>query len=360
MLRSSRIRSISSRLLRPATQRNVTIGFFDSKPYWEKYFNECNTNMGLHYDIRYFESKLTMETSVLAHGCDAVCVFVNDKCTPEVLSQLAKQNVKLVTLRCAGFNNVNLPAAKEFGVSVTRVPAYSPYAVAEFTLTLLMALNRKIAKAYSRTRTGNFSLNGLVGWDIHGKTAGIVGTGMIGKVFARIMLGLGCKVLCYDINPDPELTKCDNVSYVSLDTLFSSSHIISLHVPLCPSTVHMINDATIASMRDGVYMLNTSRGALVDSQALITGLKTGKIAGAALDVYEEESDYFYQDKSDTNIADETLLRLLSFNNVIVTSHQAFLTEDALTNIATTTLESVQEYMSGVKGANMKYTVLKEK
>eukprot|EP00126_Sphaerothecum_destruens_P009523 Sdes_comp20524_c0_seq1m15132 len=321
-----------------------TICLFDSKPYWIKYFDELKDKFDVN--VKYVDTKLTPETAILADGCKAVCIFVNDVCNSTVLTILKGLGIRLVALRCAGFNNVDIGSAESLEVSVTRVPSYSPYAVAEFALTLFLSLNRKITRAYNRTRTGNFSLNGLVGTDVNGKTIGVIGTGKIGQIFANIMLGMGCKLLCHDVFVNPELANKPNVFYVPLDQLLAESDVISLYAPLMPTTKHMIDDLAIGKMKHGVLLINTSRGALVDTSALIRGLKSGKIGGAGLDVYEEESDYFFQDKSDENIIDDCLVRLLSFNNVIVTSHQAFFTEEALRNIATSSLASAHEFKSG--------------
>eukprot|EP01135_Chromosphaera_perkinsii_P007055 Nk52_evm4s680 gene=Nk52_evmTU4s680 len=328
-----------------------TICFFDSQPYWKKYFEECKTLYPEKYgsfDFKYVDVKLNEDTALMATGATAVCIFVNDCCNANVCEVLSNLGVDQICLRCAGFNNVDIEAAgSAFNMGVTRVPAYSPYAVAEFALTLLMSINRRIVVATNRTRTGNFSLHGLVGFDLYGKTVGVVGTGKIGQCFANIMLGMGCNLLCHDLYQNAELKANPKVKYVDMDELLANSDVISLHAPLLDSTKHCINDKSIAKMKKGVYLVNTSRGGLVDTRALIRGLKSGHIGGAGLDVYEEEGDYFFSDVSDNPIEDDVLARLLAFNNVIVSSHQAFFTEDALRNIAKSTCESLWENFEGM-------------
>ena len=280
---------------------------------------------------------------LMTHGVYAFCIFVNDTADAEVIRTMAANGVKLLALRCAGYNNVDLKAAADNGVTVVRVPAYSPYAVAEYTVALMLSLNRKIPRASWRTRDGNFSLHGLLGFDMHGKTAGIIGTGKIAKILIHILKGFGMNILAYDLYPDYNFARENQIVYTTLDELYHSSDIISLHCPLTEQTKYLINDYSISKMKDGVMIINTGRGQLIHTNALIEGLKNKKIGSAGLDVYEEESEYFYEDKSDRIIDDDVLARLLSFNNVIVTSHQAFFTREALANIAATTLENIRDF-----------------
>ena len=282
---------------------------------------------------------------VLTKGVDVVCIFVNDTADAEVIRAMADNGVKLLALRCAGYNNVDLTATVG-RMKVVRVPAYSPYAVAEFTVALMLSLNRKIPRATMRTRDGNFSLHGLMGFDMHGKTAGIIGTGKIAKILIQILRGFGMNILAYDLYPDYNFAREHQVVYCSLEELYHSSDIISLHCPLTEQTKYLINDYSISKMKDGVMIINTGRGRLIHTNALIEGLKTKKVGYAGLDVYEEEGQYFYEDKSDKIIDDDTLARLLSFNNVIVTSHQAFFTKEAMANIAHTTLQNVKDFAEG--------------
>lgn len=282
---------------------------------------------------------------------DVVCIFVNDTADAETIGRLAAMGVKLIALRCAGFNNVDLNAAARHRIPVVRVPAYSPYAVAEYAVALMLALNRKIHRAYWRTRDGNFSLHGLLGFDMHGKTAGIVGTGQIAKVLIRILKGFGLNILAYDLYPDREFAANEGVEYVPLEQLFRQSDIISLHCPLTEQTRYMINEKAIDQMKEGMMLINTGRGQLIHTEALIEGLKKKKIGSAGLDVYEEEAAYFYEDTSDRIMGDDMLARLLSFNNVIVTSHQGFFTREALDNIAHTTLQNVRDFSDGRRLTN---------
>lgn len=314
------------------------IAFFDAKSYDIKSFDAINTK----YKIHYFEAKLNINTVVLAKGMDVVCVFVNDDVNKEVLDKLDEYGVHLLALRCAGFNNVDIKAAHK-KVHIVRVPAYSPYAVAEHGMALLLSLNRKIHKAYLRTREFNFNIQGLTGFDLYQKTIGVIGTGKIGVAFINICKGFGMKVLAYDPFPRSDL----DVQYVSLDQLFKESDIISLHCPLSNETKHIINEDSISKMKDGVVIINTSRGALVDSVALLNGLKSEKILGAGLDVYEEEANLFFEDNSDVIIKDDVLSLLISLPNVIITSHQGYLTKEALENIASTTLKSIDDYFDGL-------------
>jgi len=322
----------------------MRIAFFDSKQYDKDSFNEKNKSLG--YEIQYYNGHLNVHNAMLAQNADVVCVFVNDILNREVIQILANLGVKLIALRCAGFNNVDLAAAKEFGLKVVRVPAYSPYAVAEHTVALMMALNRKIPRATWRTRDGNFSLNGLLGFDMHGKTAGIIGTGRIARILINILQGFGMNILAYDIFPNEEYAKEHNVKYTDLDTLYKNSDVISLHCPLTPETKYIIDYDAVKKMKKGVMLINTSRGQLVNTEAVIEGLKDKKIGHAGLDVYEEEAHYFFKDRSDKIIGDDVLARLLSFNNVIVTSHQAFFTKEALDNISDTTLGNIKDFIEG--------------
>ena len=320
-----------------------TITFFGSKPYDEASFNEKNSEYG--FELRYYKGHLNLNNVILTQGVDAVCIFVNDTADAEVIRQMAANGVKLLALRCAGYNNVDLKAAAENGITVVRVPAYSPYAVAEYTL------NRKIPRATWRTRDGNFSLHGLLGFDMYGKTAGIIGTGKIAKKLITILRGFGMNILAYDLYPDYNFAREHQVVYTTLDELYHNSDIISLHCPLTEQTKYLINDYSISKMKDGVMIINTGRGQLIHTNALIEGLKNKRIGSAGLDVYEEESEYFYEDQSDKIIDDDTLARLLSFNNVIVTSHQAFFTREALANIASTTLMNIKDFMEHKKLEN---------
>ena len=318
----------------------MKIAFFDTKPYDKPSFEKYGAKNGIEF--KYFETKLNEDTVELASGYDGVCVFVNDTVNAAVIDRLCELGVKLVALRCAGFNNVDMKYA--YGkIHVVRVPAYSPYAVAEHTMALLLTSIRRIHKAYIRTRDFNFSLAGMTGFDLHGKTVGVIGTGRIGRAFIDICRGFGMRVLAYDKYPDASLDNGDNVRYVELDELFESSNIISLHCPLTEDTYHIINEATLDKCRRGVVILNTSRGALVDAEALLAGIKSRKIGAACLDVYEEEADFFFEDFSGHIIEDDVLARLISMPNVIVTSHQAFLTEEALSNIAETTVDNIVEF-----------------
>ncbi len=315
----------------------MKIAFFDTKPYDKPSFEKFGSELGVTF--KYFETKLNEDTVDLANGFDGVCVFVNDTVNAAVIDRLCEFGVKVVALRCAGFNNVDMKHA--FGkIHVLRVPAYSPYAIAEHTMALLLTSIRRIHKAYIRTRDYNFSLAGMTGFDLHGKTVGVVGTGRIGRVFIDICRGFGMRVLAYDKFPAEGLDNGDTIKYVTLDELFGQSDIISLHCPLTEDTYHIIDEASIAKCKRGVVILNTSRGALVDAEALLDGIKSRKIGAACLDVYEEESDLFFEDFSGHILNDDILARLISMPNVIVTSHQAFLTEDALSNIAETTVKNI--------------------
>ena len=317
----------------------MKLAFFDTKPYDIPGFDRYGIPAGV--EIKYFEPNLNRDTVTLAAGFDAVCVFVNDTVDAVVVDKLHQLGVKAIVLRCAGFNNVDIKAC-EGKLRVFRVPAYSPHAVAEHAMALLLTINRRTHKAYIRTRDFNFSLQGLAGFDLYGKTVGIVGTGKIGRVFADICRGFGMKILAYDKFPNPDA----GLDYVDLPELFAKSDIISLHCPLTEETHHLINADTIAMMKKGVTIINTSRGALVDTEALINGIKEKKVGAACLDVYEEEGDFFYEDFSGHIVRDDKLVRLIAMPNVIVTSHQAFLTSEALDNIAATTINNLTRFFSG--------------
>ncbi len=311
----------------------IKVAFFDTKAYDKPSFERYGEERGLQF--RFLETKLNEDTVELARGCDAVCVFVNDTVNAAVIDKLYAYGVRLIALRSAGYNNVDVQAA--FGkVHVVHVPAYSPYAVAEHTMALLLTSVRRIHKAYNRTREFNFSLNGLTGFDFHGKTVGVIGTGKIGRIFIDICRGFGMKVIAYDRYPAQD----SGIEYLTLDELFARSDVISLHCPLTPETRHMIDAAAIGKMKKGVVIVNTSRGGLIDAEALLEGIKARKIGAACLDVYEEEADIFFEDRSGHILNDELLARLISMPNVIVTSHQAFLTEEALSNIAETTVGNI--------------------
>lgn len=318
------------------------IAFFDTKPYDKIWFDHYNNS----YEIHYYEGKLRPRTAKLLHGYDGVIAFVNDTIDATVIDEMCKANISVLAMRSAGYNNIDLSAAKD-RIHILRVPAYSPYAVAEHAMALLLTLNRKIHKAYIRTRDFNFSLDRLIGFDLHGKTIGILGTGKIGQVFAEICHGFGAKTIAYDLYP----VENPFIHYVDLDTLFRESDIISLHCPLTEETKHIINSESIEKMKDGVYLINTSRGKLIDSKALLDGLTNHKIGAAGLDVYEDESDYFYEDCSNTVIRDDILSLLVSRPNVIITSHQAFLTKEALQNIASTTLSNLDDFFQTGKCSN---------
>ncbi len=320
------------------TVKKLRIAFFDAKDYDRNSFLEANASE--EFEITYLDARLSTDTYKLAEGYDAVCVFVNDEVNAEVIDRLTAMGVRLIALRCAGYNNVDIEYA--YGkIHVVRVPAYSPYAVAEHAMALLLTSIRRIHKAYIRTRDFNFSLNGLTGFDLHGKTVGVIGTGKIGRIFIDICRGFGMHVIAYDKFPAAN----SGIEYVGLDELWERSDIISLHCPLTDENRHMVNEKTIAEMKKGVVLINTSRGALIDSEALVEGIKQRKIGAACLDVYEEESNVFFHDYSNHIVDDDTLARLISMPNVIVSSHQAFLTEEALSNIADTTLDNVKEFFS---------------
>ena len=322
----------------------ITTAVFDTKPYDRDHLQPAAADGSIEW--RFLEFRLTRDTVLTAKGAQAVCVFVNDQVDRPCLEALAAQGVKLVALRCTGFNNVDLTAAKELKLAVTRVPVYSPYAVAEHAVALLLTLNRKVHRAFNRVRELNFSLNGLVGFDLHGKTAGIVGTGKIGRIVTQILRGFGMKVLAYDPFPAEEWAKQQGVSYVDAQALARNSDVISLHVPLTRETKHLIRRETLDLMKPGTILINVSRGALVDTTALIEALKSGRLAGVALDVYEEEEGIFFEDLSGQVLHDDELARLLTFPNVLITAHQAFLTREALADIARTTVANLVALESG--------------
>jgi len=326
----------------------LKFAFFDTKPYDVPWFEKHGKEKGIEF--KFYESKLNRDTVELAHGCDGVCVFVNDTVDACVIDRLYEMGIRLIALRCAGYNNVDVKHA--YGkVHVVRVPAYSPYAVAEHAIALLLTSVRRIHKAYNRTREFNFSLGGLTGFDLYGKTVGVVGTGKIGRVFMDICRGFGMKVIAYDKFP----AKDSGIDYVELDELLGRSDVISFHCPLTEETYHMVDGATIEKMKKGVVLVNTSRGGLIDADALLEGIKSRKVGAACLDVYEEESDLFFEDYSGHIMDDDTLARLLTMPNVIVTSHQAFLTQEALENIAETTVENITEFFKdGLCGNELCY------
>lgn len=333
------------------------IAFFDTKPYDRDIFNELNKEFG--YEIKYFKFNITADNAILAEGSDVVCIFVNDIVSKEVITKLHECGVKLIALRCAGYNNVDFKAAYE-KVHIVRVPAYSPNAIAEHTVALMLSLNRKIHRAYWRTRDSNFSLGGLMGFDMYKKYAGVIGTGKIGKVLIRILKGFGMEVLAHDPYPDRVFARDHGFTYLPLDELLAKSDIISLNCPLTKETEYMINKNTIEKMKDGVMIINTGRGKLIRTSDLIGGLKSGKIGSAGLDVYEEEAEYFFEDLSNRVMTDDILARLLTFNNVIITSHQGFFTREAMHSIAETTMNNIKNFLEGkVQDTELCYRCLKE-
>lgn len=322
----------------------MRVAVFSTKPYDRHYLSEANDDFG--HDLAFFEPRLDLSTAPLADGFPAVCVFVNDMLDRPLLTHLAENGTRLVALRCAGFNNVDLHAAADLGIDVVRVPAYSPHAVAEFTVALLLALDRRIPRAWARVRDNNFALDGLIGNDLFGKTVGVIGTGRIGGLVARCLkLGFGCRVLAHDQWQDPEMIQI-GVEYGPLDEIMAQADILTLHCPLTPETHHLVNAATIDSAQPGFILINTSRGALIDAEALVEGLKSGKVGGVALDVYEQEADLFFEDLSSEIIQDDVFQRLLTFPNVLVTGHQAFLTAEALKAISVTTLRNIAAAEAG--------------
>lgn len=336
--------SIVTELRSRDEENRLKVAVFDSKPYVEQSFTAQNDD---RYALKFFDARLSADTAVMADGFKVVCTFVNDQVDRKTIEELGKRGVQMLALRCAGYNNVDLEACRENNISVARVPAYSPHSVAEHAVALMMALNRHIHRANNRIREGNFSLNGLVGFDMHEKTVGIVGAGKIGQCAIDILVGFGCRVLVYSRTPKED--ERASVTYVSFDELLRRSDIISLHLPLNSETHYLINAENIEKMKTGVMLINTSRGGLVNTLALIEALKSGKVGSTGLDVYEEESGYFFEDCSDSVIADDVLARLTTFNNVMVTSHMAFLTKEALANIADTTLDNIKEFEDGTRG-----------
>lgn len=316
----------------------ITVAVYDTKPYDRQYLENVQGSSQINWI--FFDFHLNEKTAVIAKGAQAVCAFVNDRIDSACLKVLSQVNVELIAMRCAGFNNVDIPTAKSLNIAVTRVPAYSPHSVAEHTIGLLLCLNRKIHRAHHRIRDFNFSLNGLLGFDIIGKTIGIIGTGKIGQVTSRIAKGFDAKVIAYDVNPSIEWAKQSGIQYVDLSTLLSQSDIISLHVPLLPDTHHLINAAAIQQMKPGVILINTSRGKVIDTQALINGLKSRQIGGVALDTYEEEEEVFFEDLSEKILLDDELSRLINFPNVLITAHQGFFTHESLTEISKITTENI--------------------
>lgn len=331
----------------------MKVALFSTKPYDQIFFEAANAAYG--HELVFFEPRLTVETSLLAAGFPAVCAFVNDELNAQVLATLARQDTRLIALRSAGFNHVDLTAAKSLGLTVLRVPAYSPYAVAEHTVALILSLNRKVYRAFNRVREGNFALDGLLGFDLHGRTVGIIGTGKIGQIVAHILTGFGCQLLAYDLYPSAECQAL-GVQYVTLPELFGQSDIITLHCPLTPENYHLINSASLSQMKPGMMLINTSRGALIDTLAVIEALKTGQVGYLGLDVYEEESDLFFEDLSGKVIQDDVFARLLTFPNVLVTGHQAFFTREALERIAEVTLTNISHFEQGLPSPQNEVTV----
>lgn len=321
----------------------MRIAFFSTKAYDQTYFDKHNIHQ---HELIYFDAPLNEQTVYLTKEADAVCAFVNDKLNAEVIEQLSILGVKCILLRCAGFNNVDISAAKKHQIKVYRVPAYSPNSVAEHAVALILTLNRKTHKAYNRVREGNFSLSKLEGFDLFGKTVGVIGTGLIGTVFCKIMLGFGCKVIANSPVPNEELVQL-GVTYVSNETLFKNSNIISIHAPLTSETQHLINEKSINLMKDGVMIINTSRGGLIDTKAIISALKSHKIGYLGIDVYEQEAGLFFSDWSETIIQDEVLARLQTFPNVLITAHQGFFTNEALNEIAKVTLENAEDFKNNL-------------
>ncbi|MGV7961092.1 2-hydroxyacid dehydrogenase [Photorhabdus tasmaniensis] len=324
---------------------------YSTKQYDHKHLELVNQKLGFNYDFEFFDFPLSSKTAKNAIGANAVCIFVNDNADREVLEELAEMNIKILALRCAGFNNVDLDAAKKLGIQVVRVPAYSPEAVAEHTIGLILCLNRRIHRAYQRTRDANFSLDGLIGFNMHNRTAGIIGTGKIGIATLRILKGFGMRLLACDPYPNQAVLDL-GAEYVDLDTLYAQSDVISLHCPLTSENYHLLNELAFSKMKNGVMIVNTSRGALIDSAAAINALKQQKIGALGMDVYENERDLFFEDKSNDVIQDDIFRRLSSCHNVLFTGHQAFLTEEALTSISETTLRNIQQLINGKNCPNI--------
>lgn len=321
----------------------MEVAVFSTREHDRKFLAAANATAG--HKLVFFEPRLTPRSTRLAHGYRALCCFVNDQVSADVLADVAAHGTRMVALRCAGFNQVDLRAAADHGIKVARVPAYSPHAVAEHAVGMILALNRKFHRAYNRVREGNFSLDGLLGFDLHGKTAGVVGTGAIGSVLVKILHGFGCSILAHDVRRNPEV-EAKGGQYVSVDELFSRADIISLHCPLTPDTRHLVNDRSLATMKSGVMLINTSRGGLIDASAAIRALKSGRLGYLGLDVYEEEADLFFEDLSGEVIQDDVFVRLMSFPNVLITGHQAFFTANALESIARQTIDNLSAFERG--------------
>lgn len=328
-------------------ESTMRVAFFSTKPYDRTFFGAANVS----HELVFFEPRLTPETAPLANGFAAVCAFVNDQLNEAVLQQLADGGVRLIALRAAGFNNVDLPAAARLRLTIMRVPAYSPYAVAEHTFAMILALNRKIYRAHDRVRDGNLALDGLLGFDLHGSTLGIIGTGKIGAIVAQIAHGFGCRLLAYDTYQNPDCLQL-GVQYVSKKDLFAQADILTLHCPLTPQTYHLIDEHALRQMKNGIMLINTSRGALIDTLAVIEALKSGRVGYLGIDVYEEEEELFFEDMSNRVITDDVFARLLTFPNVLVTGHQGFFTQTALRNIAETTLQNITDFEQGKDSPNV--------
>jgi len=349
--------SILAKLMARDMEKGLRVAFFHTSPYRNELYQQKNK---YQFAMHFFTPRLELSTVPLATGFPVIVVSANDDLSEPVINELHEVGVEMIALRCAGFNNVDLAACERLGLSVARVPAYSPYAVAEHAVALMMALNRRIHRADSRVREGNFSLDGLVGFDMHGRTIGVIGTGKIGAVLLGILHGFGCNLLAYNRSPKQDLINNLGVSFVGLDTIFAEADIISLNAPLTPETHYMINTHAIEKMKTGVMLINTAWGGLVDTEALIEGLKSGKIGYAGLDVYEEEASYFYKDFSDSVITDDLLARLTTFNNVMITSHQGSLTDVAQSNMADTTLENIREFELGKRSSDLTNAVMLKK
>lgn len=349
--------SILAKLMARDMEKGLRVAFFHTSPYRNDLYQQKNK---YQYAMHFFTPRMELDTVPLAAGFPVIVVSANDDLSEPVINELSEVGVEMIALRCAGFNNVDLAACEKVGISVARVPAYSPYSVAEHAVALMMALNRRIHRADNRVREGNFSLDGLVGFDMHGRTVGVIGTGKIGSVLLGILHGFGCNLLAYNRSPKQELIDKLGVRFVDLDTLFAEADIISLHAPLTPETHYLINAQAMKKMKTGVMLINTARGGLVDTEALIEGLKSGKIGYAGLDVYEEEASYFYKDFSSSVITDDLLARLTTFNNVMITSHQGSLTDVAQSNMADTTLENIREFELGKRGSALANAVRMEK
>lgn len=341
------------------SKRNIRIAFFDTKPHDRRFFDEANRAEQFGFDLIYYETRLAPGSARMAEGADVVCAFINDDLNASTIQQLARLKVLLVAMRCAGFSNVAVETADELNLPVVRVPAYSPFAVAEYTLGLLLTLNRHIHRAFNRVRENIFSISGLIGFDLHGKTVGIVGTGKIGLQFARLLQGFGVRILAYDPFPNKKAAQELGMDYVPLEWLLTESDVISLHCPLLRENVGLIRAETLEKMKDGVILLNTSRGRLIRTEDLIGALESGKVGSVGIDVYEEESNYFFEDPSDRAIEEELLAKLMAFPNVIVSSHQAFFTQETLRQVAETTLKNVHDFVTkqemphavGIHGVN---------